>query len=971
MANFEYGIIYHGFILEDTQQMEDIHSKAYRFLHLKSGARLLYLENSDDNKVFFIAFKTPPSDDCGTPHILEHSVLCGSRKYQSKDPFNELAKGSLNTYLNALTYADKTMYPVASRNEKDFINMMDVYLDAVFYPNIYHKKEIFQQEGWHYEFEDNQLEISGVVYNEMKGALSDPEALLGNYVTASLFPTSIYRFESGGDPTAIPDLTYEKFLDFHKTYYHPSNSYLYLYGNMDILSRLKQLDQEYLFNFETVQEANNIEAEKDFCVPMQFLKSYPISAGESETNMTFLSYNMRIGKCTDPQFVMAMDILNYMLLGTHASPLKNALLKSGFVSDVEGWLDTSTYDMVYSIIGKKSEKEHLEHFCEVIEDTLNEIVKNGFDEKLVESSLNRWEFSLREEDYGYRPKGLVYGMKLMKNWLHGADPCLYLRHWEHFHHIRERASKGYFENIIHERILQNMNKSIGAVVPEAGKLTQENEEVTEKMKEMQLAMTETDIQRLKEEIKQLEIFQTQEDSEEIKNQIPSLALHEVEKEAEWITLETEMIQECKLCFTPLPTNGIAYIQLLFDLHQIPQHLLGYAGILAKLLGKMDTEKYSYEELPTEINFYTGGITADIDIFSVDKENYKAFLSLNGKVLMKNLKSFSNLAEEILIKTRFNNKETLQKLLKTMKVQNENYMVNYGHMAAILRCNSALSFGSKIKDEVTGISFHHFLSKIEKNIENEMDSVCEKLKETWEYLCHQKAMTIAVACERADWEICRKEVLELYRKIPFKREFLNNYDFSLAPCQVAFTSTSKIQYNVKSGNYTDCGYSYSGNMQVLQTVLNLEYLWNKVRVQGGAYGSGSNFLKNGSFYLYSYRDPNLEKTYQIYNEASQFVENFNENQKQMTKYILGTINSLDRPKSNAEKFDISLARHFMGITPEALQKERDEILTTSCADIRKYNKLLQQAMKSNNYCTVGNEDKIQEQKYLFTETYPFL
>ncbi|NLK38143.1 MAG: insulinase family protein [Epulopiscium sp.] len=970
MNHFEVGASYHGFILEEKNEIEDIHSMSYRFLHQKSGARLLYLENSDDNKVFFIAFKTPPSDDCGTPHILEHSVLCGSRKYQSKDPFNELAKGSLNTYLNALTYADKTMYPVASRNEKDFINMMDVYLDAVFYPNIYDKKEIFQQEGWHYEMEEDELSISGVVYNEMKGALSDPEALLGNHITTSLFPTSIYRFESGGEPSAIPELSYEKFLDFHKTYYHPSNSYIYLYGDMDILPRLEQLDREYLSSFEAMPAIHPIEAEQDFSAPIEFLKSYPISAGESEKGKTFLSYNMRMGKCTNPEFVMAMEILNYMLLGTHASPLKNALLKSGLISDVEGWLDTTTYDVVYSIIGKKSEKEHLNAFCEIIENTLQKIAEDGLDEKLIESSLNRWEFSLREEDYGYRPKGLVYGMKLMKSWLHGENPCLYLQHWKHFYHIREESFNGYFENLI-KQMLQNKNKSMGAVVPVAGQLSKENEVHTEKMKEKRLTMTEEDIHLLQEDLRKLELFQTGEESEEIKNQIPTLELHEVEKKAEWIALETEEKKGCSLCFIPLATNGIAYMQLLFDLRYVPQHLLGYAGILVRLLGKMDTENYSYEELPTEINLYTGGIAGDCDIFSADKENYKAFLSINGKTMMKNLKEFLRLVEEIIIRTRFDHKENLQKLLKTIQVQSENHIVNNGHMAAILRSNSALFAGSHIKEEMTGISFHHFLTEVEKSIQKEGNDLYEKLSETWAYLCHQKALTIAVCCERNDWDRCRKEVLELYQKLPEKEEMPKSYQFTLTPRQVAFSSTSKVQYNVVSGDYKALGYEYFGSMQVLQTVLNLEYLWNKVRVQGGAYGGGSNFLKNGSFYLYSYRDPNLEKTYQIYKEVCLFLEGFEEDEKQMTKYILGTINTLDRPKSNAEKFDLSLARYFMGITAENLQKERDEILETTSADIQNYHSMMQKVMEKYNYCTVGNEDKIQEQNALFTEKYPLL
>lgn len=966
MKKFQIGQLYFGFILEKKQNITDVNSVAHLFKHQRSGARLLYLQNTDDNKVFFISFKTPPEDNCGTPHILEHSVLCGSKKYQSKDPFNELAKGSLNTYLNALTYADKTMYPVASRNHKDFMNMMDVYLNAVFYPNIYDKKEIFMQEGWHYELNEkkDELSVSGVVFNEMKGVFSDPEAMLDSYISESLFPTSIYRFESGGTPEAIPELTYEKFLDFHKKYYHPSNSFLYLYGDMDIEEQLQWIDREYLSNFEEVNINSDIKEEQNFSTPVDFDETYPISVGETTENKTFLSYNVRLGKCTDPELTLALDILNEILLGNNASPLKNVLLESGFIADVDGWLDSSKLDMVYSIVGKKSEKNRLEDFCAKIETTLQEIVEKGLDKRLIEAALNKWEFLLREENYGYRPKGLVYGMKLMKSWLHNVEPFFALMHWEHFNQIKKSWQNGYFENIIQTLILQNPNKAFGAVSPEVGKQTKINRDFYKKLQEKLKGMSIEAKETILQENQKLGNFQLQIDSEEVRNQIPILELHEIDKKADWVSTNYTEQGGLKTCFTPLDTNGIVYTQLFFNIRYVPQEMLPYVGLLSKLLGKLDTEKYSYDQLPTEMNIHTGGIYVTSDIYSSSKNEYVSFFTVNGKVLSEKLEEFFSLVEEILFKTSFDQKETLKKLIKTLKVKEESYLLNNAHLAAITRCNSSLFTASKVKDEVSVIHYYHFLSNIERELETNMEDLIHKLKETWNYLLHRNGFMAAIACNEKELPECKRYVKRLFEKMPQTNLNEQEYHYDMNHRKIAFKSTSKVQYNIQSENYMDYGFTYSGKMQVLKTIIDLEYLWNKVRVQGGAYGCGSNFLKNGNFYMYSYRDPDLKNTYEVYDQLKDFLRKLQLDGKQMRQYIIGTINILDRPKSNAEKFDLSLARHFMNITKEDIQKERDEILSATEEELKIYISLFEKLGK--NYCTVGNEDMIEGQKEMFDE-----
>ena len=974
MIDFQVGQKYYGFYLKEYSNIDDIHSKGYLFEHIQSGAKLFYVNNKDDNKVFFIAFKTPPKDNCGIPHILEHSVLCGSKKYQAKDPFNELAKGSLNTYLNALTYADKTMYPIASRNQKDFMNMMDVYLDAVFYPRIYENKEIFMQEGWHYVLENEEmpLTIKGVVYNEMKGALSDPESILNNAISRSLFPNITYRFESGGNPDDIPNLTYENFLNFHKEYYHPSNSYIYLYGDMEIEKQLKWIDKEYLSKFQRKDFDIQIPLEEDFSDTVFLEDTFSVNGKEDNIKNTFLSYNVRVGKSTNPTLIFTCDVLSYILLETNASPLKKALIDADIADEAECWFDSSSYDMVFSIIAKKSEKEKVLDFQNIIEKTLKNIIKNGIDKKLIEATLNRWEFYLKEEYFGSRPKGLTYGMKLMKSWLHGKSPIESLCHWKQFKEVKSLAlTTNYLENIIETLILQNSNKSIVVVSPENGKQSHIEQMFIEKMQKIKNSLSKNQIEKLIFENKLLNKYQSEPDSKEIINQIPFLKINEINKNAE--ILPTRKIQEeYQMIFTPLNTNGVIYSQLLFNTSFVPQNLLHYASLLVHIIGKLDTAKYGFEQLPLEINFYTGGINLSNDIYSTSKQNYNSFITVNSKFLRKNIEKAFNIIKSILFETDFNQRENLKKLIKSAKVNSENYLRNAPHLAGISRNMGYISMGARMKEEVSGITFHHFLIEAEQEAEKNIDILISKLREAYSYIFTKQNIMIAVTCEESSLHYYKKEIKQLYDML-LDRPLLKkqNYQFLLQNEQEGLISSFKVQYNIQTGNLVDYGYIYSGKLAVLKTILDLEYLWNTVRVQGGAYGCYCRFLKNGNAYFYSYRDPNVQKTYDSYKKISIFLKEFCKTNSDLTKYILGAINAIDKPLGNEEKADLAIARYLTGITPEMQQKERDEILTTKIDDIQKYVFLLEKIINQKNICTIGNNEVIYKNKELFSKIQPYI
>ena len=954
---------YYGFVLEEIQELPDIRSTGFLFSHTKSGAKLYYVKNDDDNKVFSITFKTPPKDNCGTPHILEHSVLCGSRKFGVKDPFNELAKGSMHTYLNALTYGDKTMYPVASRNEKDLMNMMDVYLDAVFYPRIAKEKAIFLQEGWHYEWNnDGELAVSGVVYNEMKGALSDPEAILQNCIARSLFKTSIYGFESGGDPEYIPDLSYEEFIAFHQKYYHPSNSFLYIYGDMDIEMYLEFIHNEYLSAFEKTNVQADIMLEAALEKPVTALDYYPVENIKKD-DKGYLSYNMKAGYCTDPERIMALQILNEILMETNASPLKKALIESGIAVDAEGWLDSSALEMVYSIVAKKVKQNDLLEFQKIIDGIIESIIRNGLDKTLVASCIQKYEFYYREEDFGQRPKGLTYGMKLMKSWLHGADPKDALNHWKHFDKIKEQSKYDYFEKLLQKLFFTNTEKSFVAAQPKAGLQRELDNAFRLKMSNINASLTNQQKDAIRLDLEKLSFFQKKEETLEELAQIPMLSVSDISRESEIVPLNERQAAGCKVLYSPMNTNGIIYMQMLFDISSLSDELLPYAGLLAHIIGKLDTEKYSYDVLPIEIGLHTGGIHCTNDIYSKDNLHCSPFFVVNGKTLRDNQETLIHLIDEILRKTDFSNTVNLKKIIGAAKIHRENQLLNSSHTTAILKSASAIAVGSYKKDNVAGISFVHFLDKIEDDLENGYVSLVEKLEQTLKLIINKQNLTIAVACEEEAVSSFIKQLERCIRNLPQTTTKLLPTVFVPSPIRQAYTGASKVQYNVCCQNFLSKGFLYSGKMRLLKTILDLEYLWNRVRVQGGAYGGGCNFFRNGNYYFYSYRDPNIENTFNAYLDAGNFLESFCDKDVVLDKYIIGAINAVDQPKSNAEKFDLALSRYFGNVSAEQLQNERMEVLNAKTAELKPYVNLLKHT-ELENICTIGNRDTIDKSSNFF-------
>ena len=967
--SLELNKIYHGFKLNEVKKIKEISSIAYNFIHEKTGAKLLFVENNDDNKVFSITFRTPPEDSTGVAHIVEHSVLCGSRKFPMKEPFVELVKGSLNTYLNAMTFPDKTMYPVASRNDKDFQNLMDVYLDAVFYPCMSECPEVFMQEGWHYEIEDpkDELTYKGVVYNEMKGAFSSPEAILDKEILTSLFPDTTYGYESGGDPEVIPELSHEMFINFHKKYYHPSNSYIYLYGQMDILQKLAFLDQEYLSAFSKADIDSSIEEQELFDEPKLVIADYPVSENEQVEDKTFLSLNFIVGKSTETEVMLAMQILEHFLLRTQAAPLKKALIDAQIGKDVLSSFSESILQPTFSIIMSGSNEDKTSQFKNVIQETLEELVKNGIDKKLIEASINLLEFRLREADFGQSPKGLIYNIKLMNSWLYDASPLLYLEYEEALENIKTSLKTNYFEQLIEERILSNSHATIVVLKPNQGLGERKAQEVKTYLAEYKKKLSSTEIENLMKLTEKLKLRQETPDTPECLATIPLLKLSDIKAESEHLILNEEKYNEVKVLFHPLITNKIAYLNMYFDTETVAQELIPYAYLLAELLGKVSTQKNEYSELANEINLHTGGIGYDVVAYTEGSSSEKFYpkFRVKSKALVEKLPELSKLLAEILTTSCFEDKKRLKELIEQIKASLEMYLLRNAQQVIAGRILSYFSAAGRYNEQGL-LSFYEFVTNLSKNFETDLVKIQENLQAVQKTIFNRNNLIVSITLEKENYSKFTDAFADIYNHLGSDKHPKQLYGFEDAKLNEGLMTSSKIQYVGKGANFKQLGYSYTGSLKVLETILRYDYFWNKIRVQGGAYGAFTQFRRNGNMIFGSYRDPNLAETVDVYNKTADYLRDFKVSEREMVKYIIGTISGLDTPLTPQMKGEVSAECYIRCISQENIQKERDEVLATRQVDIQKLADLIEACMKENYLCVLGGEQKIKENKQMFNE-----
>lgn len=868
-----------------------------------------------------------------------------------------------------MTYPDKTVYPVASCNDQDFKNLMDVYLDAVFNPNITKYEEIFKQEGWHYELtgKDDELKINGVVYNEMKGAYSSPDEVLSSQIYRSLFPDNTYSKDSGGNPEYIPKLTYEAYLDFYHKYYHPSNSYIYLYGDMDVVERLEWLDKEYLSLYDYKKVNSEINKQPAFDEIKNVEAQYSITMDDSQENKTYLSYNRVVGDTLDEMLYQAFDVLDYALVSSPGAPVKQALIDAGIGDDVYGSYDAGILQPVFSFVAKNANASQADEFESIIENTLKEVVKTGINKEALLAGINSSEFKFREADFGQFPKGLLFGLNCLDSWLFDdMKPFIHLECLGTFAKLRKAVDTDYFEKLIQEYLLDNTHGSSVTVKPKRGLGNEREEALANELSDYKASLSDEEIKKLIEDTEHLKKYQEEPSSDEDLRKLPMLTRADMKKNAmPFSNIEDELL-DVKVVRHDIESNGIDYISFLFDAGDFAQSELGYLGFFTNALGLVSTEKYSYTDLANATNIYTGGISTGTashpDI--KDRNNFVFKFEVKLKVLEKNLDKALELMEQMLLSSDFTDTKRLGELVAQIKARLQANLSSSGHLVAAMRSMSSFSRYALYQDELKGIAFYRSICRIEKELSESPKSVSDKLAAIAKKLFARNRMLISFTGNNEAYGNAKPSLEKVIAGFDKMSAVGNQAEVHFNTAKEAFIDASQIQYVAKTGDFICEGYEYTGALRLLRIILSYDYLWINVRVKGGAYGCMNTFLRSGESYFVSYRDPNLSDTLDVYDRIPEYIKSFSPDERDMTKYIIGTFSALDTPMNPEAKGSRSLSAYLEGITYEQIQKERNEILNAQPEDIRRLADLVEAVLKKDSICVIGNENMIKESAGLF-------
>jgi len=963
----------------DSHKIAELNSESFLLRHKKTGARVALISNDDPNKVFYIGFRTPPTDSTGVAHILEHSVLCGSKQFPVKDPFVELAKSSLNTFLNAMTYPDKTVYPVASCNDADFQNLLHVYLDAVFYPNIYNEKKIFMQEGWHYELAqlEEELKLNGVVYNEMKGAFSSPDDVHERCIMNSLFPESPYGVESGGDPDVIPELTYENFLDFHSKYYHPSNSYIYLYGDMDMEEKLEWIDENYLSNFDKIDIDSTIALQQAFDKPVDYLREYPITDEEAVEDATYLSLNTVVADSLDPELYVAFQVLDYALCSAPGAPLYEALLDNNIGKEVYSLYENGIAQPYFSIVAKQANSADKENFKTIIYDTLRSICEKGMNKKSLKAALNYFEFKYKEADFGSYPKGLMYGLQIMDSWLYDeTKPFIHLEANATFESLKKKADTDYFESLIEKYLLNNTHVSLVEVRPQKGLTAKKDALLKQKLADYRASLGENELKAIIEDTKALDEYHTTKDLPEDLAKLPMLKRSDIKKEAEPFVNELVTKDDCDILVHDIFTNGIAYIKLLFDINNLPARLTGPLGLYKTLCGIVNTQNYSYGDLYNEVNLHTGGMSSNIGIYT-DNNNPKvvsARFEIKVRTLNENIDKAFSLTEEIMYRSILEDAKRLKEIIGEAKSHAQAHFMAAGHSLSMLRAASNFAPGAALSEAVSGIEYYRYLDSLDVNFDEMYEGLVRDLREVEAFICNEAKLLVDFTGDKSFVDCIVQNVKALKSK-GVKSDQKTSQQATIADVygpkkqavskKEGFTNSAQVQYVARCGNFRYKGLPYDGALRVLKVMMGYDYLWNQVRVKGGAYGCMSGFGRSGDSFFVSYRDPNLKKTLDVYEGAASYIRNIELDERALTGYVIGAFSEMDMPLTPQTKGLRSMSAYLTGLTEEDVQKERDQVLLVTNQDIQRMADYIEAFLDFDIMCTVGNEEKINEEKDLFT------
>ena len=948
-----------GFKLTREEEVPSISSTAIFYEHEKTGAEIIWLKNEDPFKVFAACFRTEPQDATGSPHIIEHALLGGSRKYQSNDVFTDMNAISPNSFMNAMTYPDKTIFPIASRDTKDFANLTDLYLDSVFFPNIKEDKAILDQEGWHYEIFDKEAPIvyNGVVYNEMRGANSDPFRLLFSTICQSIFPETIYANNSGGDPDVIPDLTYEQFLEFYNTYYHPSNSTLYFYGDVDIDYFLEHIDKEYLSQFEKKEVDVKYVKQEPFATPSEIIVNYNIGVDEDPSNKTMLSYNIACGDSSNLLDAIVLGIVSEVLADTNSAPIKNTLLEKGIGQDSGSfWLSFNQNS--FGIVALNAEADQMDEFVSVVDEALAEAAKD-IDDDTLEAILNSYELDVREAASSDGLKGMDYLSMILGSHFYGNDALEGFNYDEIFSQLREGIKTGLYEKFVQDYLIDNPHSSRVILQPEPGMQDKKDAEVAKKLAAYKESLSEEELEALIEENKANEAKK----GANVEITLPRLKVEEIDTSIEETIYSEKEVADSTMLFSDQPTNGIAYMDLQFDLSTVDVEKLPYAVLLSNLLGDLDTEKYTYGELETEMLRSTGGFGFEArNAEHLDTREMDARFSVNSYALMETLPELIELLEEITLKTKFEDIEWIGQQITQMRNNAETSLQSEGVNLALLRARAYFSPTFAYRDYLSGVSFLRFLQDMDEKFAKDPEAVIAELENTYKTIFNRQNLVIGISCEEKDYEEVEKQLSAYLEKVPNEKLENGKFDAKIDAKNEAFATSGDVNYVVVSGDFKEATDELSEIYPLVTNILDNKYLYTELRQKGGAYGAYSFTDNYGNFVAYTFRDPNAKKSVESIQKMGEYLSNLEISQEELDGLIVGYFKAY--PTTAASVASDICYRHLNGLTDEKIIKQNEAVLAATPEDIRAFGETMSKMLEQNYYCVVGKASKVEEEKDFF-------
>ena len=953
----------HGFELLKEEYIHELETTVRIYRHLKTGAELLSFINNDENKVFGVTFRTPPKDSTGVPHILEHSVLCGSRKYPLKEPFVELLKGSLQTFLNAFTFPDKTCYPVASQNVQDFYNLIDVYLDAVFYPRL--TPHILQQEGWHLEADaaDKPFSYKGVVFNEMKGSYSSPDRALAEYSQQAIFPDITYGLDSGGHPREIPNLTFEQFKSFHETYYHPTNARIYFYGDDDPGKRL-EIVNEYLKDFDRRDIDSSIPLQPRLDGPRKVVKPVAVGEHDESNGKGMITVNWMLDESSDTDSALALSIIEYMLLGMPASPLRKALIDSGLGEDMAGiGLEDGLRQMYFSAGLKGIKVENAGKVEELIMETLKELAKNGIHPHTVEAALNTIEFRLRENNTGHFPRGLLLMLRALSTWLYDGDPLARIGFESNLNRLKSNIDldSRYFEKLLERFFLDNPHRITVILKPDPELGKKEGEEERRRLDRLKSGMGPDRVQAVVDNTVKLKQLQEAPDSPEALAAIPTLKLADLPGKNKVIPSEEMNRDGTRVLYHDLATNGISYLDLGFDLHGLDPEYLPFAGLFGRALLEMGTESEDFVTFSQRISRKTGGIRRTFFTSQVkDADRTTAWLFLRCKAVVDRTRDLLDILADALLTVKLDDRERFRKMTLEAKARVEETLVSSGHQLVSLRLRSRFSEAGWAAERMHGISYLIFLRSLLDRIDNDWPSVLSTLEEMRRVLVNRNTMLLNATVDKDNWTTVKDRLDNFFDRVPAAPPKSPAWSPDRTTGNEGLAVPTQVNYVGKGVRLFDTGYRFHGSALVIMRYLRNSWLWQQVRVQGGAYGAFCSLDRlSGSLVFVSYRDPNIRKTLEAFDKTADYLRTAHISENELTKAIIGAIGDIDEYLLPDAKGYASLVRTLAGDTDESRQAIREEVMGTTVEHFRAFADAVEALSRQGLVAVIASQRAIEE------------